>query len=106
MNSNDMDNILNIKKICDKYNDYAVAGNEIFQLSVPLIEKGEIVIFNMEGQDSVSTVFLNACFGHLIDKFGLEKVKKSFRFTHILRSQIERIGKYYSDYEELCAIEK
>lgn len=94
-------NILNVRDICEKYNDFDRSGNEVYLISKPLIEKGETIVFNMKGLDSVSTVFLNASFGHLIDVYGMEKVKHSFRFTNILRSQVERIKKYFSDYEEI-----
>ena len=96
-------NVLRVKDFCDRHNDYAAAGNEIFNISRPMIEKGESIVFDMIGIDSVSTVFLNTSFGHLIDVFGLVRVKQSFKFTHILRSQIERIKKYFSDYAECLA---
>lgn len=93
-------NVIRIKDICDKHNDYAKAGNDLYVLSKNLIGKGEIIVFDMDGIDSVSTVFLNTSFGQLLDCFGVERVKQSFRFTNILRSQVERIKKYFSDYEE------
>lgn len=101
MNFDTMNNVIDVKDICEKYNDFSRSGKEIFLISKPLIEKDETIVFNMKGLDSVSTVFLNASFGNLIDIFGLEKVKHSFRFTNILRSQVERIKKYFSDYEEI-----
>lgn len=95
------ENIIKVKEICERYNDYAQAGNEIFVISKPCMKRGETVIFDMEGIDSVSTVFLNTSFGQLFDNFGVERVKQSFRFTRILRSQAERIKKYFSNYAEV-----
>lgn len=89
------------KDYIDKYNDYSKAGNAFFSVVSPLIAQDEIIRFDMKDLDSVSTVFLNASFGQLIDLYGIERVKKSFRFANILRTQIERIKKYFTDYSIL-----
>lgn len=90
-----------IKDYIDRFNDYAKAGDAVCNDAMSLIDNGETIVFNMTGLDSVSTVFLNTSFGQLIDSYGIEKVKKSFRFTNILRSQADRIKKYFADYAEL-----
>lgn len=92
-----------IKDYVDRLNDFAKAGDAVFNYAKPLIEKDEIILFDMSGLDSVSTVFLNTSFGHLMDIFGIEKVKTSFKFKNILRSQGERIKKYFTDYAEIKA---
>lgn len=88
-----------IKNYLDSVKDMALAGKAVSDDAKPIIERGDIIIFDMTGQQSVSTVFLNASFGFLIDEYGLEKIKKSFRFHNILRSQAERIKKYFDDYQ-------
>lgn len=88
-----------IKDYIDSANDMAVAGKAVSDNAKPILDKGDIVIFDMDGLQSVSTVFLNTSFGYLIDEYGLEKVKKSFKFHNILRSQGERIRKYFEDYQ-------
>lgn len=90
-----------IKEYIDHYNDYAKAGNAFFSDAVPHINQGDIIVFDMKGIDGVSTVFLNTSFGQLIDLFGIDKVKKSFRFSNLLCSQAERIKKYFQDYEDI-----
>ncbi len=90
-----------VKQYIDQYGDYAQSGNAVFDFASSAISKGETLKFDMSGQDSVSTVFLNASFGKLIDTFGIEKVKRSFIFTNLLRSQVDRIRKYFDDYKEL-----
>lgn len=90
-----------IKDYYDQHQDNAKAGDAVFSDAVPLISRGEVIVFDMHGLDAVSTVFLNTSFGHLMELFGIEKVKKSFKFSNLLRSQAERIKKYFSDYAEL-----
>ncbi|MBD5369606.1 MAG: STAS-like domain-containing protein [Bacteroides sp.] len=90
-----------IKEYIDRYNDYAKAGDRLYTDARPLIDRGEKLNFDMIGLDAVSTVFLNASLGHLMDDYGIERVKKSFRFTNLLRSQADRIRKYFTDYEEV-----
>lgn len=90
-----------IKEYIDLHQDYANAGRAVFEKALPLIDKGEQIIFDMQGLDGVSTVFLNTSFGQLIDVYGIDRVKRAFKFTNLLRSQAERIKKYFHDYSEL-----
>ena len=70
------------------------------------IESNHKIVFDMKGIDAVSTVFLNAFFGQLIDKYGKGREKSSFKFSGLLKSQFDRIRKYFVDYaallEEKC----
>lgn len=92
---------ITIKQYVTKYNDFSKAGTDIFDVASSAILGGEEVLLDMKGQDSVSTVFLNASIGRLIDQFGVEKVKKNLKFANLLRTQMERIRKYFEDYQEL-----
>lgn len=95
-----MDTItLMIKDYVASAKDMAVAGKAVSDDARPILDNGGIIIFDMNGLQSVSTVFLNTSFGYLIDEYGLEKVKNSFKFHNILRSQGERIRKYFEDYQ-------
>lgn len=89
-----------IKDYIDRFNDFASAGDAVFSDAKPSIISGDKVVFDMKGLDAVSTVFLNTSFGQLIDTFGIDLVKKSFRFTNILKTQADRIRKYFQDYAE------
>ncbi len=91
-----------IKDYIDRYNDYSKAGDAFYSDASPMIAQGSVIGFDMKGLDAVSTVFLNASFGHLIDEFGIERVKKSLKFSNLLRSQAERIKKYFIDYNALA----
>lgn len=90
-----------VKQYIDQYGDYSQSGSAVYDFASAAISKGDTLRFDMSGQDSVSTVFLNASFGKLIDTFGIDKVKRSFVFVNLLRSQIDRIRKYFDDYKEL-----
>ena len=90
-----------IKDYFDSYNDFANAGSAVAKDSAVAIERNDSILFDMKGLDAVSTVFLNTSFGYLMDKYGIDRVRKSFRFSNILRSQAERIKKYFSDYAEI-----
>ena len=92
---------LGIKDYIDKYNDYARAGNAACSDVCDKIDANQTIVFDMKGIDAVSTVFLNAFFGQLIDKYGIERIKGAFKFSGLLKSQFERIKKYFVDYAAL-----
>lgn len=92
-----------IKSYFDAASDPAAAGKAVSDDARPIIENGGQIIFDMTGQEAVSTVFLNTSFGFLMEIFGVEKVKQSFRFKNILKSQAERISKYFSYFQSVTA---
>ena len=44
---------------------------------------------------------MNTSFGKIMSEFGLEKLKSTMVFRNITKVQIERIGKYFTDYSEV-----
>ena len=84
-----------------KNNDYAESGRIVFKIALDAIHDDNKVIIDMEKADSVPTSFMNTSFGELIRLYGVDQTKNLFVFNHILKSQIERIHKYFNDYEEL-----
>lgn len=92
---------IKVKQYIDQFGDFSRSGNAVFDFASSAIQNGDTLMFDMSGQDSVSTVFLNASFGKLIDAFGIDMVKSSFKFSNMLRSQMERIRKYFDDYQTL-----
>ena len=79
--------------------DYADAGTAVYEIAKTAVSNQEVVILDMKGVDSVPTIFMNTSFGKLIDEFGIEETKKSFKFRNILKTQVERIIKYFKDSE-------
>lgn len=80
-------------------NDYSDGGSKVYEIAKNAITNKEIIVLDMKGVDSVPTIFMNTSFGKLIDEFGLETTKKSFKFRNILKTQVERISKYFKDSE-------
>jgi hypothetical protein len=83
---------------------YSESGKKVFDTAIKAISEQEIVVIDMISVDSVPTNFMNTSFGSLIDIFGIEKTKKTFKFRNILKSQLERIQKYFNDYQTLLNI--
>jgi hypothetical protein len=93
---------ISLYNILEKQNhSYADSGSIVFDIAKNAIQKREIVIIDMDGVDSVPTNFMNTSFGALINIFGIENTKKSFKFRNILKSQIDRISKYFNDYQTI-----
>lgn len=90
----------------DTINNYADAGDEVFEIAKSAIEEQLTIIIDMINVDSVPTIFMNTSFGALIDIYGVDKTKKSFKFRNILKSQVERISKYFNDYQSLLESNK
>ena len=85
-------------------NDYANGGSVVYDIAQPAISNNDIIVIDMQNVDSFPTVFMNTSFGKLMDKFGVDRTKKSFRFKNILKTQVERISKYFSDYESMLKV--
>ncbi|MBB4036552.1 hypothetical protein GGR21_002458 [Dysgonomonas hofstadii] len=81
--------------------NYVQSGNIVFEMAKDAVSRDEIIIIDMTDVESVPTNFLNTSLGALMDMYGVEKTKKSFKFRNILKTQVERIIKYFNDYEAL-----
>lgn len=95
-----MENVVLLKDIL-KDNQYPEAGVLLYKIAKKAIDNGETVILNMSEVESVPTVFMNTSFGELIASHGVEKAKKVFLFKSITKAQIQRIRKYFTDYENI-----
>jgi STAS-like domain of unknown function (DUF4325) len=84
-------------------NGYVESGNIVFAEAKDIVLKGEVILIDMSQVESVPTNFLNTFIGALIDLYGIERTKKSLRFSNILKSQVERIRKYFNDYESVVS---
>lgn len=95
-----MKNVVLLKDIL-KDNQYPEAGVLLFKIAKEAIDNGETLILNMCEVESVPTVFMNTSFGELIASYGVEKTKKVFLFKSITKAQVQRIRKYFADYENI-----
>lgn len=80
---------------------YPEAGCALFELAKKAIDNNEQVILDMKDVESVPTLFMNTSFGDLILAYGIERTKKLFTFNNITKSQVERIQKYFNDFQNL-----
>lgn len=91
-----------IAEILDKEQSYVKAGEVLGEMTREAISSGcRFVRIDMKGVDSFPTTFMNTSFGYLIDDWGIQKTKSVFVFDNILKSQMERIRKYFKDYESI-----
>ena len=77
-----MENIVLLKAIL-KDNQYPEAGRKLFKIAKEAIDNGGTIILNMSEVESVPTVFMNTS------------------FKSITKAQIQRIRKYFTDYENI-----
>lgn len=83
--------------------NYVESGVIVFDVAKDVVSRDEIIMIDMANVESVPTNFLNTSLGALMDIYGVEKTKKSFRFKNILKTQVDRISKYFNDYQSLLA---
>ena len=95
-----MKNVVLLKVIL-KDNQYPEAGVLLFKIAKEAIDNGETLILNMCEVESVPTVFGGTSFGELIASYRVEKTKKVFLFKSITKAQVQRIRKYFADYENI-----
>jgi hypothetical protein len=92
--------IIKLKDILNN-RSYPDAGAELLNYIECEINNNGKIIIDMEGVSAIPTMFMNMSFAVIIDKYGIIKAKKMLSFANISKLQIERIKKYFSDYEEL-----
>ncbi len=56
--------------------------------------EGDTVKLSLEGSTSMSSSFLNSSFGELVEKFGMDAIRKQLRLVDFKPSQAEQIKKY------------
>lgn len=88
-----------INSYIDKMQNLSSAGKALYNDVFSLIGQPDKIILDFQGTTGIATLFLNTSLGDLMDIFGVEKIKKTFKYTNIQRSQVERIQKYFADYE-------
>ena len=58
-------------------------------------------IIDMKDSAGMPTLFMNAAFAPLIDKYGTTKTKSKISFKNLTKIQRNLIIKYFEDYSEL-----
>lgn len=83
---------------------YPEAGTAFFNVLKQAINTNQKLRIDMEGVDSIPTMFMTNSFGRIMDEYGVKKLKETMMFSHISKSQIDRIKKYLADYTEVYNI--
>lgn len=73
--------------------EFPESGNDLYNFILDNKDKCERIVIDMEGISSLPTIFLNVSLGRYIEEFGVADIKK-LSFTHITKSQAERIRDY------------
>lgn len=93
--------IFRIQDFIDKNENLSKAGKELYNAVYPHIGGEDKIILDFSGNMGIPTLFLNTSLGDLMDVFGIEKIKKAFKYINLQNTQAERIQKYFNDYESL-----
>ena len=83
---------------------YPESGKEFGLVIEKAIAENDVVQVDMSGVQSIPTMFMTTSFGSVMNKHGVERLKKTLVFKHISKVQIEKIGKYLKDFAELYNI--
>lgn len=86
---------INIKEIL-KDRDYPTAGEYVYSIMEECIPNSEVVTLNMDGVDTLPSMFLNTSIGQYIQKYGPDSLKGKLAFEKIMASQVTRIKEYMS----------
>lgn len=78
--------------------DYPTAGGALFDIIRKYISTNDRIIINMDGVDSLPSMFLNTSIGQFIDNYGKDLLRQKISFTKITRTQALRLQDYLSRY--------
>lgn len=75
---------------------YPESGKVLYDYISPLLSKNQSVTLDLNGVDSLPSMFLNASIGVAAREYGAETIKKNVVFFHVSRAQAERLKEYFS----------
>ena len=70
-------------------------GLILFNVMNNLLLNNQNVRLSLEGATPFSTSFLNSSIGSLVDKYGIENVRKKLVFSNLTKSQIKKMTNYF-----------
>lgn len=73
--------------------EFPDSGNDLYSFILANKDKCDRIVIDMEGVSSLPSIFLNVSLGRYIEEFGIDNIKK-LSFTHITKTQAERISEY------------
>jgi hypothetical protein len=72
-----------------------VEGIMLFNVVDNILSNNQKVRLSLEGATPFSTSFLNSSIGSLVDKYGIETIRKRLVFSNLTKSQIKKITSYF-----------
>ena len=75
---------------------YPESGKLLYDYISPLLSKNQSVTLDLNGVDSLPSMFLNASIGVAAREYGAETIKKNVVFFHVSRAHAERLKEYFS----------
>ena len=75
---------------------YPESGKVLYDYMAPLLSKNQSVTLDLNGVDSLPSMFLNASIGVAAREYGAETIKKNVVFFNVSRAQAERLKEYFS----------
>ena len=73
-----------------------IEGLTLYAILSREIESGNIIKLSLKESTPMSSSFLNSSFGELVDRYGMNVLKKHIRLINYTTSQAEYIKKYLS----------
>lgn len=77
---------------------YPEAGAALYAEFCLHRESADKIIVDLEGVETLPSMFLNTSIGAYIDSFGKESLKEKISFAKITRSQADRLRDYLARY--------
>ncbi len=74
--------------------NYPEAGGALYESMIAAFAENDKIILDMEGVDTLPSMFLNTSIGKYITTFGYEQLRGKLTFRNIGKSQVERIKDY------------
>ncbi len=75
---------------------YPESGKVLYDYMSPLLSKNQSVTLDLNGVDSLPSMFLNASIGVAAREYGAETIKRNVVFFHVSRAQADRLKEYFS----------
>lgn len=87
--------MIQLNKIMDG-KTYPESGSCLYNIVENMIQTDQEVKIDLLNVISLPSMFLNASFGRLANKYGGDKIRKNVKFYHITKIQADRLKEYFS----------
>lgn len=92
-----MDRLIIVELVTNTYSYQT--GDQVYQALIPSFEQDQPVILDFKDVEALPTSFLNGLFAQLIDRYGMEKMKRLVRPVGMTKAQGQMIRDYVRNYD-------